>query len=226
MTHYIKRLSDPEDRAVLEDEALAHGRPWISLPPYSDGYGGYSGGYGGYGGYGDGYGDGADGKRGGGGYGGGCGDGAGGYGGGDGYGDDGGGYGGGCYGDGDGYGGGGGYGGGFNNNCSKLFGENSMRPGLAIVVSPGGYSPYVRIGWWRRVDGDEWEGIGCRVIQRFGQGAALAALSQSGPAPDTVLLAAAKVPSPIHRLHAIRIEPADAQAWAQHCPRPADWSDQ
>ena len=214
-----------------------------------DGYGGGGYGYGGYGGGGGGgygYGYGGDGYGGGGyGYGGGgdgygYGYGGGGYdddsyddddsdgGGGDGYGGYGG-YGGGGY-DGGGDDGGGGGGGGY------LLKEALLEPGLTIICSPsGGDWPFVRVGWLRRKCGDEWEIVNARIIRRFGHGpekpAELARIAQDGPWRDgagrqraTQLLAASAKPEPIHRLHVCRSIACNPDAWAEDCPRPADWS--
>ena len=184
--------SDPNDRAVLEDQLLERGGRYPPLPPYTksgDGYG---------------YGDGGDGD--------GYGDGGGGDGDGDGY-------------DGDGYGDGGG--GIKKHNHSIRKGIPVMREGLNIIVSPGGYSPYVRIGWCRRVEGDEWLIIGARIIRRFGRNQQLVNLAANGPVvgkdqgENTDMLDAATEASPIHRLHAIRCEPANEKAWAKVCPKPS-----
>ena len=193
--------SDPDARAVAEDALLERGGRYPPLPPYTK-IGGY--GDGGDGGYGDGNGGYGDG-----GYGNGYGN--------DGYGNDG--YGGYGYGDGD----------GDIKKHNHLIrkGIPVMREGLNIIVSPGGYSPYVRIGWCRRVDGDEWIMIGARIIRRFGRNQQLVNLAAKGPVANktvagdnTDLLDAATEASPIHRLHAIRCEPANEKAWAKACPKP------
>jgi hypothetical protein len=211
------RWSDPEERAVVEDHLLERAKARPPLPPYenNDGYGDGDGDGDGDGGYG---GDGGDGDGGGGGYGGGGGDGDGGGDGGD--------------GDGYGYGYDGGGGGGGVNGKRKEW-ASIMKEGLHIVVSPGGYTPYVRIAWCRRLEGDEWELVGARIIRRYGRDQQLVNLAAKGPAKPTdkgaddgtKLLDAATVPSPIHRLHAIRIEPANEEAWREHCPKPAGWGE-
>ncbi len=211
--------SDPAWRAVEQDRLAERGQRMLMLPVLvvcPQYYGGY--GDGGYGGDGDGGGDGGYGGYGdgdGGGDGGGYGDG-GDYGDGGGYGDDGGdgGDGDGGYGDGD----GGGYGG---YGYGGLTQEDDMRNGLAIVTTPGGSYPYVRVGWLQHRDGDWWELRGCRVIKRFGQGnATLAGLAQTGPVRGTELLTASPVEH-VHALHCIRVIPADPTAWAKDCPEPA-----
>lgn len=101
--------------------------------------------------------------------------------------------------------------------------------GLYVICSPGGYSPYVRIGWLRFIEDDEYEIVGARVIARFGRNAELSVLARKGPQvgtqADTQLLTASEVPVPIHRLHMIRLEPAVEDAWKLACPRPRDWRD-
>ncbi len=227
MSHY----SDAEWRAVEQDRLAERGQRMLMLPVlvtapqygYDDdgGYGG--GGYGGYGGGDGGGGGGGDGGGGDGGDGGG-GDGDGGYGG-DGDGGDGGDGDGGDGGGGD--GGGGGYGGGGDgggDGGGGLTQEDEMQNGLAIVTTPGGSYPYVRVGWLRHREGDWWDFLGARVIKRFGQGnATLAGLAQSGPVRGTELLAASPVEH-VHALHAIRVIPAVEKAWATECPKPEGWT--
>ena len=158
--------SDPNDRAVLEDQLLERGGRYPPLPPYTKSGDGY--------GYGDGGGGGIK-----------------------------------------------------KHNHSIRKGIPVMREGLNIIVSPGGYSPYVRIGWCRRVEGDEWLIIGARIIRRFGRNQQLVNLAANGPVvgkdqgENTDMLDAATEASPIHRLHAIRCEPANEKAWAKVCPKPS-----
>lgn len=100
-----------------------------------------------------------------------------------------------------------------------------MVNGLAIVTTPGGSYPYVRVGWLQHREGDWWVLQGCRVIKRFGQNnATLAGLAQTGPVRGTELLAASPVEH-VHALHCIRVIPAVESAWAKDCPRPEGWGD-
>ncbi len=161
-------------------------------------------GYGYGGGYGDGYGDG-------GGYGDGDG---GGYGDGDGYGS---GYGGGG-GYGGGYGGGGGYGSGFV--LSRGF---FMDNGFQIICCPGGYYPYVRIGWCVRMD-NFIRIYNCRLIKRFGTDAELAKIAKEGPLPSTQLLSMAEYEDVSSALIA-RAIPATATAWKKEVPKPKSWAE-
>ena len=226
-------LSDPLSRAVHEDSLFEKGLR-LTIRVSGDG-GGYGGGYGdgdGDGGDGDGNGDG-DGGGGygdGGGYGGGYGDGNG-YGGGYGDGNGDGGYGGG-YGDGNGDGDGNGYGGGYgdggggNIQLFKNHKEHDLKNGLRIVSIPGGYYPYVLVGWLRRVAGDDWEMVSARVISRFGANQQLAVLAEKGPAKDTKLLEASTQPEDFHRLLINRSIRCNPESWAAACPRPLAWIDE
>ncbi len=120
----------------------------------------------------------------------------------------------------------GGYGdGGYGKPNLKASSESDMRPGLKIISTPSGYYPYVLVGWLRRVEGDEWEVVGARVIKRFGQSQALASLATKGPATDTQLLDAATEPEPIHRLQITRAIACDAKSWAKEVPRPKGWEE-
>ena len=98
-----------------------------------------------------------------------------------------------------------------------------MRDGLKIIVQPDGYYPYVTVGWIRRVQGDEYESVGARVLRRFGSKQALARLAAEGPASDTELLVAAEIPEEVHRLGVSRSIPCNEAKWAEHCPKPKDW---
>jgi uncharacterized protein (TIGR02996 family) len=201
-------------RLIFADWLDERGRPtqarWLrSAPPYprirdDDGGGGYGGGCGSYGG------------DGGGGYGGGCG----GYGGYGGYGD-GGGYGGG----GDGYGGygGGDGGGGGCGGRAKLTRGIFMNDGLHLIVTPGGYSPYVVLAWVRVRDGWLTYAPGHRTVRRFGSGAQLSQLAASGPIDTTQLLEPSRLGGGCSAAAVCRFEVCDPAAWADHCPQPKDW---
>lgn len=98
-----------------------------------------------------------------------------------------------------------------------------MKNGLRIVSIPGGYYPYVLVGWLRRLQGDDWEISGARVIRRFGARQSLAGLASKGPARDTQLLEASAQPEDLHRLLINRSIRCDEAAWAKECPRPEGW---
>ena len=117
-------------------------------------------------------------------------------------------------------GGGDGGDGGDGGYSSALTQETNMHTGLAIVTTPGGSYPYVRIGWLSHREGDVWELRNCRVIKRFGSSQSVAGLASKGPAKTTELLDASPVEL-VHALHMIRVIPADPNAWAKECPKPS-----
>ena len=111
---------------------------------------------------------------------------------------------------------GGGYGDG--DGGYKLSRGFTMRSGLYIVCSPGGYYPYVRVGWLSRDDGLI-RLRNCRVVRRFGTDAQLAEIAKTGPKSNTQLLAAADEEFTSVGLIS-RAIPCDPKAWREHCPKP------
>lgn len=105
-----------------------------------------------------------------------------------------------------------------------------MSEGLYLVqISITYYRALTIVGWLRRVRGDEYElAPGARIVTRApGEAASwtgLDDLAASGPGERYTLHAAMTQPEPLHRLMIKRAKPCDESAWAQHCPRPADWS--
>jgi len=173
-----------------------------------DGSGGVGDGSGDGGGYGSG--DGSGGVGDGSGDGGGCGSGDGGSG-------DGGGY-----GSGDGGGGVGGYGsGGVGGVCSrsKIPEGFNVDDGLYILCMPGGWYPWVLVGWVER-DDLFIKFKNCRVIRRYGSSAQLSVIAKKGPQSDTELLK----PSELELIPITSISRAilcDEVAWKTYCPRPS-----
>lgn len=91
--------------------------------------------------------------------------------------------------------------------------------GLYIICSPGGYYPYVRIGWCRRAD-SMIEMRCCRVIRRFGTDAQLAVIAKDGPISSTQLLD----PSDVEYVSVgmvSRLIPCNEKKWRKECPKPA-----
>jgi len=102
--------------------------------------------------------------------------------------------------------------------------ETDMRDGLKIIQVPGRYSWAVtRVGWLRRVSGDEWEIVGARTIVRTGSPRTLDSLAAHGPGRDHRLSAISEASEEIHRLVIRRSIPANEAAWLEHCPMPAGW---
>lgn len=126
--------------------------------------------------------------------------------------------------DGDGDAGGGGDGdgdGGFGSSIILSRGF-SVRNGLYIICSPGGYYPYVRIAWCQRVD--VWiEMTNCRVIRNFGTNAELIQIATDGPLDSTRLLKMAKTTEGCSVGMVSRRIECDPKAWEEHCPKPKNW---
>jgi len=106
-----------------------------------------------------------------------------------------------------------------------LTGAIDMTNGLKIIQVPGrwGYS-VARVGWLRRVSGDEYVLLpGARTIMRTGTPRTIDSLASDGPGNDHILTAPSKATEEVHRLVIRRSVRADEQTWAAHCPRPEDW---
>jgi hypothetical protein len=114
-------------------------------------------------------------------------------------------------------GGGGGYGGYGEYLLSKGF---SMDNGLHIICSPGGYYPYVRVGWCVREDGFIWM-YNCRLVKRFGTNAELAKIAEEGPISNTQLLSMAEKES-VSVAMISRAIPCNPAAWRKECPKPKE----
>lgn len=106
--------------------------------------------------------------------------------------------------------------------------ELDMHDGLKIIQIPGGHGwPITRVGWMRRVVGDEWELIGARtIIRRSGSPPRpLDSLASLGPGDDHVLTPVSEANEEIHRLVVRRSMPASLAVWGEHCPRPDQWQE-
>ena len=110
-----------------------------------------------------------------------------------------------------------------NNQMLWMKGPDEMRNGLAIVVVAGGWRALTRVGWLRRVEGDEWELVGCRSVRTVGRYVPLAELATIGPVKDVSLQQEAAEPEPVHRLLMRRVLYCDVAKWAKEVPRPKGW---
>lgn len=108
---------------------------------------------------------------------------------------------------------------------SLLTKEPDMRNGLKIIQVPGRYGYSVtKIGWLRRVSGDEWEIMpGARTLVHTSGPRTLDSLASEGPGRDHQMSAPAAGPEEVHRLVIRRSLPASVDAWSKHCPRPSHW---
>ena len=89
---------------------------------------------------------------------------------------------------------------------------------LAILCLPGGYYPYVLVGWCKCKGGFEWEIQNARIIRRFGNNAQLSQLAKNGPQSDTHLLD--PINEFVFRPNVRRFIPCNIEAWETHCPKP------
>lgn len=103
-----------------------------------------------------------------------------------------------------------------------------MRNGLKIVQLTGAYYGWAvtRVGWLRRVSGDEWELLGARTIIRTGSPRPLGNLASHGPMKDHRLTDADEGAEDVNRILIRRSFAANEQAWLKHCPKPAGWQDE
>jgi hypothetical protein len=102
-----------------------------------------------------------------------------------------------------------------------------MREGLKLIQLPGRYGYSVtRIGWLRRVSGDEFELLGGRTIARTSGQYSLQGVSKlaaEGMKQGYEITEADELPEEIHRLVIRRALVASEKAWAKHCPKPKGW---
>lgn len=94
-----------------------------------------------------------------------------------------------------------------------------MDDGLYIMCMPGGWYPWVMVGW---VECDDLfiKFKNCRVIRRYGSSAQLSVIAKKGPQRDTELLE----PSELELIAITSISRAilcDEVAWKTYCPRPS-----
>ena len=101
-----------------------------------------------------------------------------------------------------------------------------MREGLAVVQVTGAYYGYAvtRVGWLRRVAGDEYELHGAVTATRTGRAPEGLDDLAAGKMERYELSQRATQPEMIHRLLMRRALAADERAWAKVCPKPEGWS--
>lgn len=93
-----------------------------------------------------------------------------------------------------------------------------MDDGLYILSMPGGWYPWVLVGWAER-DDLFIKFRNCRVIRRYGSRAQLSVIAKKGPQRDTELLE----PSELELIPVTSISRAiicDEESWKVYCPRP------
>ena len=100
--------------------------------------------------------------------------------------------------------------------------EIDMREGLKLIKLPGYYGP-VRVGWLRRIDGDNYELLaGSVLVIRTSGSRALAELAADGPLKDHKLTDKAGT---AHDINEFRVWQAIdcGDAWREFVPQPKEW---
>ena len=108
--------------------------------------------------------------------------------------------------------------------------EPDVRDGLKVIQITGAYYGYAvtRVGWLRRVRGDEYELLpGAVTVTRTGNvdQNGLDKLAAKGLGERYSASDASEQPEEIHRLLIRRCIPANEKAWAEALPRPKDWQE-
>lgn len=105
-----------------------------------------------------------------------------------------------------------------------------MRDGLVLVQFPGGYYRNVtRVGWLRRVEGDEFELLGAVTVWRQSGSfdpAGLEKLAAKGLGKEYAASEPSASVELAHRLTVRRVLRADERTWAKVCPKPKGWVEQ
>jgi hypothetical protein len=109
--------------------------------------------------------------------------------------------------------------------------DPDMRNGLKIIAFlPGRYGyGLTRVGWVRRISGDEFEILGGRTIWRKSgqfQMGGLNKLAADGLGKDYEATDPDAMPEELHRLLVRRSLPANEEKRAKLCPRPKGWVEQ
>ena len=111
-----------------------------------------------------------------------------------------------------------------HNLLAILIGELDVKEGLKIIQMPGRYYYKVtKVGWLKRIAGDEYELIGACTVVRTSGTRHLDELASDGPKKDHRVFKPSKAPEDIHRLSILRCLQADSESWPE-CPRPKDWA--
>ena len=100
--------------------------------------------------------------------------------------------------------------------------RSDMREGLLLLQLPGRYWSVTRVGYARRVEGDEWEFRGATVL-RTGAVRTLSSLASEGPKKDHNVSEVDALPELLHRFSPRRVLAANEKAWAKHVKKPEGW---
>lgn len=101
-----------------------------------------------------------------------------------------------------------------------------MKSGLYIWAGPSGGVVVLRIGWIRRIAGDEYEALHMVTPLRGGDyKTMLADVAIDGPPAKWTFTRCLLRPSPLNRYHILCPVSLDPGQWAAVCPQPDGWSE-
>lgn len=100
---------------------------------------------------------------------------------------------------------------------------DQMREGLMLLKLPGYYGP-VRVGWLKRISGDNYELLpGSVLLVRTKGTRKLAELAAKGPLDDHKCEDRAETSLDVNEFRVWQPWQCNEEAWKEHCPRPKDW---
>lgn len=107
---------------------------------------------------------------------------------------------------------------------SMLAKEIEMREGLVLLKLPGYYGP-VRVGWLRRLEGDNYELLpGSVLVVRTSGNRKLAEIAAAGPKSDHRCEDRAETSMDVNEFRVWQCWQANEKAWAAECPHPTGWA--
>ena len=95
-----------------------------------------------------------------------------------------------------------------------------MKPGLYLFATPSGGRAVLRVGWIRRVEGDEYEVVSQRTPKRSEYTTMPSEAAAKGPPSAWKFTDPHPLPCPLTRYHIHHPWPCNEKAWAKVCPRP------
>lgn len=107
-------------------------------------------------------------------------------------------------------------------NPNSFWRGGELQEGLVLIQVPGQGWGVTRVGWSRRIEGDEWEFRGVSV-RRTGEKRSLSDLAARGPRKDHQVSAPDEVSELLHRFGPRRVLVASEAAWVTYIPKPDGW---
>ncbi len=110
---------------------------------------------------------------------------------------------------------------------SAFPGGKHVKQGFYFWAQQSANVVVLRLGWVRRIQGDEYEAINMVTPLRNGDYETLFAdLAIDGPPKKWKFSRPMPRPSPLNRFHILGPISLDPDQWAKVCPRPKDWRDE